>query len=236
MVSEFDGAVSPVLVLQPKGDFMTQDRQLQEAVLAEFLWEPSVTAAHIGVTAHNGVVTLAGHVSNYAEKRAAEKAAARVKGVKAVVEELKVKLHASMVRSDEDIATAAINRLAWDVNIPEGAIKIKVEKGWVTLTGKVDWHFEQQAAERMVRSLHGVLGVFNETTIKPRPDAINIGHNIDRALHRSWFDPKTITVTAMGGKVKLTGSVETPGDRYIAGATAWGAPGATQVENDLLIA
>lgn len=215
---------------------MTQDRQLQEAVLAEFEWEPSVTAAHIGVIAKNGVVTLTGHVSNYMQKRAAEKAAARVKGVKGVVEELKVNLISGMVRSDEKIANAALDRLAWDVSVPADAIKVKVENGWVTLTGKVDWHFEQQAAERMVRSLHGVLGVFNETTIKPRPDATNISNNIDRALHRSWFDPKTITVTATGGMVKLTGSVETPSDRFVAGATAWGAPGATQVENDLVIA
>ena len=215
---------------------MTQDRQLQEAVLAEFEWEPSVTAAHIGVIAKNGVVTLTGHVSNYMQKRAAEKAAARVKGVKGVVEELKVNLISGMVRSDENIANAALDRLAWDVSVPADAIKVKVENGWVTLTGKVDWHFEQQAAERMVRSLHGVLGVFNETTIKPRPDATNISNNIDRALHRSWFDPKTITVSATGGKVKLTGSVETPSDRFVAGATAWGAPGATQVENDLVIA
>lgn len=215
---------------------MTQDRQLQEAVLAEFEWEPSVTAAHIGVIAKNGVVTLTGHVSNYMQKRAAEKAAARVKGVKGVVEQLKVNLLSDMVRSDENIANAALDRLAWDVSVPANAIKVKVENGWVTLTGKVDWHFEQQAAERMVRSLHGVLGVFNETMIKPRPDATNISNNIDRALHRSWFDPKTITVTATGGKVKLTGSVETPSDRFVAGATAWGAPGATQVENDLIIA
>ena len=215
---------------------MTQDRQLQEAVLAEFEWEPSVTAAHIGVIAKNGVVTLTGHVSNFMQKRAAEKAAARVKGVKGVVEELKVNLLSGMVRSDENIANAALDRLAWDVSVPADAIKVKVENGWVTLTGKVDWHFEQQAAERMVRSLHGVLGVFNETTIKPRPDATNISNNIDRALHRSWFDPKTITVSATGGKVKLTGSVETPSDRFVAGATAWGAPGATQVENDLVIA
>ena len=215
---------------------MTQDRQLQEAVLAEFEWEPSVTAAHIGVIAKNGVVTLTGHVSNYMQKRAAEKAAARVKGVKGVVEELKVNLLSDMVRSDENIANAALDRLAWDVSVPANAIKVKVENGWVTLTGKVDWHFEQQAAERMVRSLHGVLGVFNETMIKPRLDATNISNNIDRALHRSWFDPKTITVTATGGKVKLTGSVETPSDRFVAGATAWGAPGATQVENDLVIA
>lgn len=215
---------------------MSQDRLLQEAVLAEFAWEPRVTAAHIGVIAKNGIVTLTGHVENYPEKRAAEHAAARVKGVKAVVEELKVELHSSMVRSDEDIANAAANRLAWEVSVPRDAVKLKVEHGWVTLTGQVDWHFQKEAAERHIHGLFGVVGVLNEMTIKPRADATNIGHKIDLALHRSWFDPKTITVTTQGGKVKLTGSVETPGDRYVAGATAWGAPGATEVENDLIIA
>jgi osmotically-inducible protein OsmY len=215
---------------------MTEDRQLQEAVLAEFAWEPKVTAAHIGVTAKNGIVTLTGHAENYLEKLAAEHAAARVKGVKAVVEQLKVQLHDSMVRSDEDIAKAAAMRLEWEVSVPRDAVKIKVENGWITLTGQVDWHYQQDAAERHMRGLYGVVGVLNNTTIKPRPDATNIGHNIDLALHRSWFDPKTITVTTQGGKVKLTGSVDTPGDRYVAGATAWGALGATEVENDLIIA
>ena len=215
---------------------MSQDRQLQEAVLAEFAWEPSVTAAHIGVTAKNGIVTLTGHVENYPEKRAAERAAARVKGVKAVVEELKVQLHDSVQRSDEEIANAAAMRLAWEVSVPRDAVKIKVEHGWVTLTGQVDWHFQKAAAERTIRGLYGVVGILNETTIKARADASNISDKIDRALHRSWFDPKKITVTTQGGKVTLTGSVDTPGDRYITGATAWGAPGATAVENDLIIA
>ena len=215
---------------------MSEDRQLQEAVLAAFAWEPSVTAAHIGVTAKNGVVTLTGHVENYLEKCRAERAAVGVKGVKAVVEELEVKLHPGMTRSDEDIANAAINRLAWEVSVPRDAVRIKVEKGWVTLTGSVDWHFQKEAAEHAIQGMLGVVGVSNETTIKPRADATDISRKIDLALHRSWFDPKTITVTTNDGRVKLTGTVDTPGDRFIAGATAWGAPGATDVENDLIIA
>ncbi|WP_189677891.1 BON domain-containing protein [Sphingomonas glacialis] len=215
---------------------MSQDRLLQEALLAEFAWEPSVTAAHIGVTARNGIVTLSGHVENFLEKRAAEHAAARVKGVKAFVEKLEVQLHSSMVRTDEDIAQAAAMRLDWEVSVPRDAVKIKVENGWVTLSGQVEWHFQKDAAERVIHGLYGVVGVLNETTIKPRADATNIGNKIDLALHRSLFDPKTITVTAQGGKVTLTGSVETPADRYTAGATAWGAAGATEVENDLIIA
>ena len=215
---------------------MSNDRQLQEAVLAEFVWEPSVNAAHIGVTANDGIVTLTGHVESYTQKRAAEKAAARVKGVKAVAEKIEVHLHSSMIRTDEDIARAAVDRLAWEVTVPADAIKVQVEHGWVTLTGEVPWHFQKLAAERNVRGLFGVIGIINQVTIKPRADATDIGRDIDKALHRGWFDPTKITVTTQGGKVKLTGTVDTPGDRYIAGATAWGAAGTTNVENDLIIA
>lgn len=215
---------------------MSHDRQLQEAVLAELTWEPSVNAAHIGVTAAEGVVTLSGHVETFIEKRAAEKATARVKGVKAVAEAIEVRLHASMKRPDDEIAKAAVDRLGWEVAVPRDQVKVKVENGWVTLTGQVTWHYQKDAAERTIRGLYGVVGVSNDTKIKPRADAMNISANIDKALHRSWFDPKTITVTTHDGKVKLTGSVDTPGDRYVAGAVAWGAIGATEVENDLIIA
>lgn len=214
---------------------MSQDRQLQEAVLAELQWEPSITAAHIGVTADNGVVTLTGHVPNFPEKHAAEKAAARVKGVKAIAQELEVHLPNGFKRNDDEIARAAVDRLAWDVNVPRNAIKVTVEKGWVTLTGEVEWHYQKDSAERILRSLHGVIGVSNQTTLKSRVSTRNIGHDISAALHRKWFDPKTISVSADGDKVKLTGTVHTPSDRWTAGSTAWGSPGTREVENDLIV-
>lgn len=215
---------------------MSQDQKLQASVLAELMWEPSITAAHVGVTADDGVVTLTGHVENYFQKHAAEKAAARVKGVKGVAQKLEVRLFGASKRSDEQIAHAAIDRLAWEVTVPSDAVKIEVEKGYVTLTGAVGWHFEKDAAERTIRGLYGVMGISNEIVIKSQPNAMNTSADIDVALHRSWFDPKTIRVTTDGGKVKLTGSVHTPGDRFTAGAAAWGSPGATIVENDLVIA
>lgn len=215
---------------------MTNDRKLQEAVLAELSWEPSITAAHIGVTASDGVITLTGTVPHYLEKHAVEMAALRVKGVRAVAEQLKVELPGPMQRDDADIARAAVDRLAWEATVPSEAIKIKVEQGWVTLTGEVAWHYQREAAERMIRGLTGVSGVSNMTTIKPRVNTDNLGHDINVALHRSWFDPKTITVSAQGGKIKLTGTVETPNDRWTAGSTAWAARGATEVENDLIVA
>ncbi len=216
---------------------MSQDNALQEAVLAELRWDPSVTAAHIGVAANAGVVTLTGHVESYAEKQAAEMAARQVRGVKAVAEEIEVRLPFGTERSDDEIAAAAVDRLAWDVAIPCDAVKIKVEKGWVTLTGEVDWYFQKEAAEQDVRRLFGVVGVSNQISIKPRVNLSNISDDIMHAMNRSWFfDPKTITVSAHGGKVRLTGTVNSLHDRQVAAATAWAAPGVTEVENDIVVA
>lgn len=215
---------------------MSQDLHLQNAVLAELRWEPSVDAAHIGVAAEGGIVTLTGHVSNYAAKQAAEHAAGRVKGVKAVAEEIEVKLPDISQCSDEDIAAAAIHRIAWDVAMPKDAINIVVEKGRITLTGEVDGHYQKIAAEQDVRRLRGVTDVTNHITIKPRVDVVNLSDDITHALGRSWFfDPKTISVSAEGGKVRLAGTVETPHDRQLAAATAWAAPGVTDVVNNLII-
>ena len=213
---------------------MSQDKELQESVMVELGWEPSIDAAHIGVTANAGVVTLTGHVQSFPQKVAAERAAARVKGVRAVVEEIEVKLPYDIRRGDESIAGAAIERLAWDSSVPPGAIEIRVEKGWVTLTGEVDWQFQKEAAALAVRTLIGVVGVSNLIEIKPTVNADDVGQNITRALHRSWFyDPNTIEVSAQGGKIKLTGQVTTWNARDLAGAIAWSAPGATFVENDI---
>jgi osmotically-inducible protein OsmY len=215
---------------------MSNDIELKESVLAELAWEPSVTAPHIGVTARDGVVTLSGHVQRFAEKLAAQSAALRVKGVKAVAEEIDVKLPSDVQRSDEDIAAAAIARLAWDSTLPKDAVKITVQDGWLTLTGEVGWRFEHDAAAQDVRRLWGVVGVSNHITIKPRVNTYNLGEDITRALHRSWFDPQRVKVSADGGKVTLTGYVNSWSERALAGSTAWAAPGATDVENHLIIA
>jgi osmotically-inducible protein OsmY len=212
------------------------DNALQEAVLAELRWDPSITAAHIGVTAKDGIVTLTGHVESYAEKHSAETAARRVRGVKAVAEEIEVRLPFETQREDDEIAEAAVDRLAWDVSIPADAIKIKVEDGWITLTGEVDWHYQKEAAEHDVRRLFGVVGVSNQISIKPLVDISNVSDDITHALHRSWFfDPKTITVSARGGTVRLTGTVTSLRDRQVAAATAWAAPGVTEVENEIVV-
>ena len=215
---------------------MSNDNQLQQAVQAELRWEPSVTAAHIGVTAHGGVVTLTGHVETYPEKHAAEMAATRVKGVKAVAEELEVRLPFETKRSDEAIAGAAIERLSWDVSIPKDAVHVKVEKGWVTLSGQVDYYYQKNAPEQDIRRLIGVIGVSNQITIAPKANAGDISDDIMHALHRSWFfDPQTIQVSAVGGHVKLTGTASSAHDKEVAASTAWMAPGVTSVQNELAV-
>ena len=215
---------------------MPQDRALQESVCTELTWEPSVNVAHIGVTADNGIVTLTGHVENFLQKRNAEKATARVRGVKAVVEQLEVRLPFPLKHGDEEVAKAALNRLEWEVDVPKDMITIQVENGWVTLTGRVEWHFQREAAERVLRGLTGVVGIQNEITTKAHPIVQDVTAEIDAALHRSRFDPRTITVTADGGKVTLSGTVPTLSDRYIACQTAWKSSGATGVENNLIVA
>ena len=216
---------------------MSKDSELQKLVLSELAWEPSVTAGHIGVTAKDGVVTLSGHVETYVQKYAAEKAVRRVKGVKAVAEELEVRLPSSVKHADDDIAAAAAQHIAWDVSVPRDSVMAKVEKGWVTLTGKVDWHYQQEAAANDVRGLHGVIGVSNDITLKPRVNVANLSDDIMTAMGRSWFyDKETVHVRADGGKVTLTGSVPSWHDRQLATTTAWSAAGTTAVENDLMIA
>ncbi len=215
---------------------MSHDARLQKAVLAELNWDPSVPAGHIGVTANNGVVTLSGHVGSYAAKYAAERAAARVDGVKAVAEEIEVRLEDRFKRGDEAIATAIVERLSWDTIVPHDCIKAQVEDGWVSLRGTVRWHFQKDAAEAAVRTLAGVVGVTNHIVLQPRVDVTDVSNDIRAALHRSWFFDGDTKVSVDGGTIRLTGSVDSPRDRMVAERTAWAAPGAVKVENMLEIA
>jgi len=214
---------------------MSDDSELKQAVLDELKWEPSVNAAHIGVAANAGIVTLMGHVQSFTEKWAAEKAARRVRNVHAVAEEIEVKLPFDVKHGDADIASAATHRLSWDSAVPKDAIKAKVDNGWVTLTGEVDWHYQQAAAASDIRGLRGVIGVLNNITIKSKPNTTKIKDDILLALDRSWFDPATIKVAAQGGTVTLTGNVRSWYEREEASSTAWAAPGTTSVHNELAV-
>jgi osmotically-inducible protein OsmY len=214
---------------------MSGDKQIKQAVLDELMWEPSVNSAHIGVTAEDGIVTLTGSVERFAEKHAAEQAALRVKDVKAVAEEIEVKLPFSIEHGDTEIAAAAVHRLAWDASVPKDAVKATVSKGWLTLTGEVEWHYQHDAAADAVRTLWGVTGVSNQIAIKPKINVGNIRADIISALNRSWFTPDTIEVRATKGDVTLSGTVEYWDERALAGSTAWAAPGVTSVTNDIRV-
>lgn len=212
------------------------DKTVQKAVLDELEWEPSVDAAHIGVTASNGVVTLTGHVPTYAEKWAAERAAGRVAGVKAVAEELEVRFPFSSTDTDDEIARRVLQTLGWDVSVPDNAVKAKVEKGWVTLTGEVDWYYQSISAETDVRKLHGVAGVTNQIKVKPRVYSGDVREKIKAALTRhAQIEASDIGIVTDGGKVTLTGKVHTWRERELAERTAWSAPGVTQVVDNLTV-
>jgi osmotically-inducible protein OsmY len=212
------------------------DQSTKQTVLDELSWEPSINAAHIGVTARDGVVTMTGHVASYAEKYAAERAAERVSGVKAIAQELEVRYASSAGNGDEDVAKRALQALAWDVFIPRDKVKVKVTKGEVTLTGDLDWQYQKESAASVVRRLSGVTGVFNEIKIKPSIKAADVHDKIKAALVRNaQIDADDIAIATDGGKVTITGQVDSFYERSVAERTAWSAPGVTHVEDLLTV-
>ena len=216
---------------------MKSDLQLQQDVLAELQWEPSVNAAHIGVEVKSGIVTLAGHVESYAEKRGAERATQRVAGVKALAVEMQVKLPGSSQRDDGDIAKAIEGALGWMSNSPKDSVRVMVEKGWVTLTGEVMWDYQRWTAESSVRYLAGVTGISNQITIRPQVSQDAVKSDIEAALERRAHDEaKRIVVTVNGGDVTLRGTAHTWAERDLARNTAWAAPGVRHVIDLVTIA
>jgi osmotically-inducible protein OsmY len=213
------------------------DARLRHTVEEELASEPSVDAAAIGVALKDGVVTLSGHVASHAEKVAAENAAARVFGVRAIVTELEVKLPGSIRLRDEEIARAAVDALSWNTVVPADRIKVRVERGWITLAGDVDWGYQKSAAYNAVAYLKGVRGVSNKIALKPASISTSVHAHIEAALQRSFGRRKSpVTVEASGDHVTLRGEVASLAEREAIERAAWTTPGVCHVNNNLSVA
>jgi osmotically-inducible protein OsmY len=216
---------------------MKTDAQLKQDVVAELTWEPSVNASQIGVEVKDGVVTLAGHVDSYTEKWHAERAAQRVSGVKALAVEMDVKLPGLSRRTDADIARSAQNALEWTSSLPNTMVKVKVENGWVTLSGTVEWEYQRQSAKSAVRYLLGVVGVSDDIAIKPKTSISAVKSQIEAALkRRARDDAQDIQVEVRDSDVTLSGTVHSWSERELAASSAWSAPGVRRVIDNLRIA
>lgn len=215
---------------------MKSDSKLQQDVMAELQWEPAVNATQMGVQVNDGVVTLTGHVYSYAQKWHAEKAVERVSGVKALVVDIEVILPSTDRRDDNDIARSVSNVLKWFM-FPKDAIKVRVEKGWVTLSGTLEWQYQRHIAADTVRYLMGVTGVSNQIGIQHKPLPSSVKADIESALERgAKAEANNIQVAIDGSEVTLTGTVHSWPERELARHAAWATPGVRNVVDKIKIA
>jgi osmotically-inducible protein OsmY len=220
-----------------KGDLVKTDAQLRADVCDELAWDPAVNATNVGVTVHEGVVTLTGHLDSFAEKHAVERAVRRIAGVRGIAMELEVKLPTSQQRSDSEIALAATAALRLNSLVPDGKVQVQVENGWVTLTGEVDWGYQFASAEQSIRPLPGVRGMYNRVTIKPRVSGDDIGAQIAAALTRqATREARHIDIKVEGGVVTLSGKVHSMAEHDAAVGVAFSAKGVSHVVDHLQVA
>lgn len=213
------------------------DKQLRQNVIDELDFEPSIEAADIGVAVESGIVTLTGHVPNFAQKLAAERAVWRVKGVKGIAEEIQVRFPGDKKTNDDEIAQRALNIIAWNTLIPRDSVRVKVQNGYVTLTGQMDWNYQREAAAADVRKLSGVSGVTNDIALKPAVQAVDVKQRITDALVRhAEVEASHVRISVpYAGTVSLEGEVGNWDERAAVVHAAWSAPGVREVEDKLRI-
>ncbi len=216
---------------------MKSDATIQKEVQDELKWQPLLNATEIGVAVKNGIVTLSGQVDSYTKKLAAEKAAKRIGGVKAVAEDIKVTYYGSRVKTDAEIAEAVVSALKWHSAVQEEKIRIKVDDGVVTLDGEVDWDYQRTNAKAAIENLTGVKLVVNLISVKPKVKPSDVTQGIKDALLRSAnSDAGKIRVDVIGSKVMLSGSVRSFAEKEDAETAAWAAPGVITLESNLVVA
>ena len=213
----------------------TADLDLRRDVMDELEFEPSIHSANIGVAAEKGIVTLSGHVESYAEKLAAEKAARRIRGVRAIADEIKVRFADEKKTADDEIARRAVNLLGWSVVVPEGSVMVKVQDGWLGLSGEVSWNYQRTAIEALLHRLSGVKGIVNGIRVKPHADPVAVKSRIEAALRRNSNVrvPDVCVSVEDGGRVVLEGAVHDWAERNAIEDAAWSAPGVSWVDDQL---
>jgi Predicted periplasmic or secreted lipoprotein len=212
------------------------DQELRQLVIDELEYEPSIDAADIGVAAENGVVTLSGHVTDYAQKTAAERAAWRVKGVRGIAQEIEVRLAGDKKQNDDEIAQRALSILAWNTTIPSRDLRVQVSGGWVTLSGSVNWNFQRRAAENEVRKLGGVTGVTNNIKLPTEVQASDLKQRIQEALKRhAEIAAGAVHVDIRAdGTVRIDGHVDNWSEMQAVERAVWSAAGVRVVEDNLI--
>lgn len=213
------------------------DNALRQNIIDELEFDPSIDAANIGVAVDDGVVTLTGHVATYMQKIAAEDVVRRVKGVKGIAQEIEVRLFGSHRTADDEIVKRVLDLIRWNTVIPEGAVLVEVQSGWVTLTGKVEWQYQKTAVTDSIKGLAGVVGITNTLEVNPRASSFDVRKRIEDALKRyAEVEANAIKINVQDGKVTLEGKVNAWSERRAAERAAWSAPGVRIVEDNITVA